>query len=64
MAKVIDPRNLSPQKVAIPGLNPPVLDFSPLDQGDPAEADTFNDFIRDLRNQSAAIPGVEERPPS
>ena len=65
MAKVVDPRNLPAQKVPIPGLKPPVFDFSAVDGGDPAEADAFNDFIRELRNQNATLPVAKnERTPS
>ena len=55
MAKVVDPRNLPAQKVPIPGLKPPVFDFSAVDGGDPAEADAFNDFIRELRKSSTLL---------
>lgn len=55
MAKVVDPRNLPAQKVQIPGLKPPVCDFSAVDGGESAEADAFNDFIRELRKSSALL---------
>jgi hypothetical protein len=42
--------------VFIPGLKPPVWDFNPVDDGDPSEVDAFNQMIRDLRNQSLAVP--------
>lgn len=54
MAKVVDPRNLHEQKVPIPGLKPPVHDFTPTDDGDPREVDGFNAMIREFRNQSPA----------
>lgn len=56
MAKVIDPRNLPDAQVLIPGLKPPVRDFSPTDDGDPSEVDEFNQMIRELRNQNPAAP--------
>jgi hypothetical protein len=54
MAKVIDPQNLPDPKVCIPGLKPPVVEFVPCDDSDPAEADAFNRMIRELRNQNPA----------
>ena len=45
MARVVDPRNLPDPKVYIPGLKPPVFEFMPCDDSDPAEADTFNRMI-------------------
>jgi hypothetical protein len=54
MAKFVDPRKLPEQKVHIPGLKPPVREFTPSDDTDPAEADAFNRMIRELRNQSPA----------
>jgi hypothetical protein len=54
MAKVVDARNLSGSRAIIPGLKPPVLDFSPSDEGDPSEVDAFNQMIRELRDQSPA----------
>ncbi|MGA2591371.1 MAG: hypothetical protein ABSH32_15740 [Bryobacteraceae bacterium] len=54
MAKVVDPHNLPDPKVCIPGLKPPVLEFVPCDDGDPAEADAFNRMVRELRNQDHA----------
>ena len=42
-------RDTSP---ALPPLRPPVYDFAPPDDGDPAEVDAFNAMIRELRNQS------------
>ena len=54
MAKVVDPRNLPDKKVRIPGLKPPVRDFAPSDDGDPAEVDAFNRMIRHLRDQNFA----------
>ena len=54
MAKVVDPRKLPDQKVCIPALKPAVGEFTPSDDGDPAEADAFNRMIRELRNQSPA----------
>ena len=55
MAKVVDPRNLPDTRVFIPGLKPPVQDFSPSEDGDPSEVDDFNRMIRELRNQSPAV---------
>jgi hypothetical protein len=54
MAKVVDPRELPDSKVCIPGLKPPVREFAPSDDSDPAEADAFNRMIRQLRNQNPA----------
>jgi hypothetical protein len=57
MAKVVDPRRFPDAGCAIPGLKPPVRDFTPADTGDPSEVDAFNRMIRELRDQSpAAIP--------
>jgi hypothetical protein len=55
MAKVVDPRELPDSKICIPGLKPPVREFSPSDDSDPSEADAFNRMIRELRNQSPAF---------
>ena len=55
MAEIVDPRNRSGPRAIIPGLKPPVRDFSPSDEGDPSEVDAFNQLIRELRNQSPAI---------
>jgi hypothetical protein len=55
MAKVVDPRNLRGPQVFIPGLKPPVRDFSSFDECDPSEVDAFNRMIRELRNQSPAV---------
>ena len=55
MAKVVDPKNLPDPRVYIPGLKPPIRNFSPSDDGDPAEVDAFNRMIRELRNQSPAV---------
>lgn len=41
--------------IPIPGLKPPVWDFSPTDDGDPREVDAFNAMIRDLRAQDLAV---------
>ena len=55
MAKVFDPRNLSNERVFIPGLKPPVRDFSCSEGVDPSEVDAFNQMIRELRSQSPAV---------
>jgi hypothetical protein len=52
MATVVDPYNLPDPKVCIPGLKPPVFEFTPSDDSEPAEADAFNRMIRELRNQN------------
>jgi hypothetical protein len=57
MAKVVDPRNLPGVRVPIPGLKPPVRDFSASDDGDPAEVDAFNQMIRELRDRNPAASG-------
>ncbi len=54
MAKVVDPRRLPEPGIAIPGLKPPVRDFTPVDDGDPSEVDAFNQMIRELRDQNPA----------
>jgi hypothetical protein len=54
MAKVVDPGSLSTPVVFIPGLKPPVRDFTPSDDGDPSEVDAFIETIRELRRQSQA----------
>lgn len=51
MAKVVDTQNLAPPSVSVPGLKNPVWDFSPNDDADPSEVDTFNKMIRSLRDQ-------------
>jgi hypothetical protein len=55
MANVVDPRNSVAPSRPIPGLKPPVWDFSPADDGDPSEVDAFNAMIRDLRDQELAV---------
>jgi hypothetical protein len=55
MARVVDPRNFVEPTISIPGLKPPVWDFSPTDDGDPYEVDTFNAMIRGLRDQDSAV---------
>jgi hypothetical protein len=40
--------------ITIPGLKPPVRDFTPVDDGDPSEVDAFNQTIRELRDQNSA----------
>jgi hypothetical protein len=54
MAKVFDPRKLPDPGTAIPGLKPPVWDFTPVDDADPSEVDAFNQMIRNLRDRSPA----------
>jgi hypothetical protein len=54
MANVVDPQNSLSQST-IPGLKPPVWDFSPTDDGDPSEVDAFNAMIRELRDQDSAV---------
>ncbi len=56
MARIVNPDNLPDPKVPIPGLRPPVIEFTPCDNSGPAEADTFNRMIRELRNQNPASP--------
>jgi hypothetical protein len=51
VARVVNPSNLPDANLFIPGLKPPVRDFGPGDDGDPAEVDTFIEMIRALRNQ-------------
>jgi hypothetical protein len=58
MAKVVDPQQLHDSRVSIPGLKPPIREFWPVDDGDPAEVDAFNHMIRELRDQSPAVPPV------
>jgi len=60
---MIDPRALPDRRMTIPGLKPPVREFTPSDDGDAREVDAFNRMIRNLRNQSAAAFGVELKPP-
>ncbi len=55
MANVVDPRNFVAPSIPIPGLKPPVWDFSPTDDGDPREVDAFNAMIRELRAQDLAV---------
>ncbi len=55
MANVVDPRNFVAPSISIPGLKPPVWDFSPADDGDPREVDAFNAMIRELRDQDLGV---------
>lgn len=55
MAKVVDPRKFVGPSIFIPGLKPPIWDFSPADDGDPYEVDQFNALIRELRNQDSTV---------
>ena len=55
MANVVDPRTFGAPSVSIPGLKPPVWEFSPSDDGDPCEVDAFNAMIRELRDQDVAV---------
>ena len=55
MAKVADTRNFAAPDISIPGLESPVWDFSPTDDGDPSEVDTFNAMIRELRDQDPSV---------
>jgi hypothetical protein len=55
VAKVVDPRNLPETRALIPGLKPPVRDFSPSDDADPSEVDAFNRMIRELRNLNPVV---------
>ena len=52
---MVDPQNLVAPSKSIPGLRPPVWDFSPADDGDPSEVDAFNAMIRELRDQDPAV---------
>jgi len=54
MAKVVDPLKLPDPGITIPGLKPPVRDFTPVDDGDPSEVDAFNQMIREFRDQNLA----------
>jgi hypothetical protein len=47
--RFVDPHKLPEPKAGIPGLKPPVREFDPSDDTDPAEADAFNQMIRQLR---------------
>jgi hypothetical protein len=55
MVEVIDPRSLPDPNVFIPGLKPPVHDFSPSDDGDPSEVDAFIMMIRELRKSRSGV---------
>ena len=62
VAKASDPRHL-PEERPIPGLKPAVRDFSPCDDGDPADVDAFNQMIRELRKQGPSGNATsDERP--
>jgi hypothetical protein len=53
------------QNISIPGMKPAVIEFAPCDDADPAEVDEFNEMIRNLRDQGAAVyPETNERSPS
>ncbi|MGA2715874.1 MAG: hypothetical protein ABSG41_22455 [Bryobacteraceae bacterium] len=54
MAKLVNPGSIPARNVLIPGLKPPVREFAPSDDSDPAEVDAFIKMIRELRNQSSA----------
>ena len=60
MAKVVNPESLPARKVLIPGLKPPVRQFTPSDDGDPSEVEAFIKMIGRLRNQSPAAPTGRE----
>jgi hypothetical protein len=63
MGRIVDHRNV--QNVSIPEMKPAVSEFAPCDDGDPAEVDKFNEMIRKLRDQGAAVYWeTDERPPS
>jgi hypothetical protein len=62
MAKVIDPQDLPTRTVRLPGMKPPVREFAPADDGDPAEVDAFQAMIRQLRAQSPAVHRGENEP--
>jgi hypothetical protein len=64
MAKVVDPRNLPDPRARIPGLKPPVFEFTPCDDSDASEADAFNKMIRELRNQNPASARTPDESPS
>lgn len=43
-------------------MKPAVRDFTPTDDADPGEVDSFNQMIRELRDQGAALgPADDER---
>jgi len=53
MAKDINPAPVPARNLLIPGLKPPVWEFAPTDNGDPAEVDAFISMIRELRSQGS-----------
>jgi len=55
MANVVNPQNVAAPSISIPGLKPPVWDFSPADDGDPREVEAFNSMIRELRDQDLGV---------
>lgn len=61
MANVVDPQKLVAPSISIPGLKPPVREFSPTDDGDPSEVDAFNAMIRELRDQDRSVLTLNER---
>jgi hypothetical protein len=63
MATVVDPKDLRPSRLVIPGAKPPVVAFGLGDTGEPGEVDAFNRLVRELRQQSPAMKGEPlERP--
>ena len=52
---MVDLQNFVPPSISIPGLKPPVREFSPSDDGDPSEVDAFNAMIRELRDQERSV---------
>ncbi|MGA2130797.1 MAG: hypothetical protein ABSH50_00650 [Bryobacteraceae bacterium] len=63
MAKVVDPQNYTAPSMLIPGLKPPVWDFSLTDDGDPAEVEAFHAMTRELRDQDANRASLNRRLP-
>lgn len=55
MANVVDPQNFVAPSISVPGLKPPVRDFSPIDDGDLSKVAAFNAMIRGLRYQDLAV---------
>jgi hypothetical protein len=53
---------LPDRNITVPGLKPPVREFTPSDNGDAREVDAFNRMIRMLRSQAPAARAVELKP--
>ncbi len=56
MSKSAEKEERQPKWRQIPNLKPPVRELKYQDDGDPAEADEFNEMIRRMRREGRARP--------